>query len=1177
MAESDDTIRQLLGGLNSMSMHMGLLPMQGAQAMAGAGSQFQALPPPPQIMHPSNAALQAMQQQQMAMQQTLMAAQQTRYIPPPSAPTPSMGAMSAFGSFNPFAPSGIQGGGGGQSGGQAGQVPSVFNPFFTPSLPRAHFSVPAMRHAQVAQAHQSQWMSGMAGAGDMLGGMAGGAIGGAIGSMFGPLGTMAGSFLGDKLGSAVTGMIFNPVVKDFARGRQIQSMTSPFMVSGPNLNTLTGQGMDQYAARQTATGLRNLKRDYDFERTGFNSNDTMKIMGLSSEQGLLTGAQTPDQLVKKVKDISKTVKVLMRITGDPDVRDAIQSLGQMRDIGFQGLANQAGAVASRQSFARMAGMSPAAMLQTGMGGADMASQFGLVGATGFSAGMAGAAMGNMAASSGALSDLQLARAGGRQGLGQINTMGSLAAMNDERYLLASMRRGEGGKLSVDMGAYRQSQTMTLDEVSRKSAEVLRNMGAEGIFQWNTQKQELKDQIAQKLSPFEGGLNMYRQAMAYKNRVPGMTLGTALQASTGLDANQARSLEVQGQSTEYWNSMIQQQKIMGQDAAAQRIASSEQYRTPGVITRLGRGIRGTIAGIGEGISSPFRAFSEHMARVNEEEDAASRGQNISRYTDLDIVRNSGERRLLQESLKRGGLNAMVSGGGIGSLSDDDGDYSARDAALGAVAGSIVPGIGTLAGAVIGGSGRMRNRFTSALGLTAQSSSNRLASIANRGKNNWFFGLHPFASFGGTNVENFSDLQNYQGAAAGIENAQTLGVDKAVALSKGISSTTRGKYINGDAILDGTTRNMIGILKDIGAGTIGGSDAAREDHIKRSYLWSAKINGGMTEGEAVASWNTHKEGIVASVAKDVYASGDQKLIEPWEKARTLTTEGGAIDLMGSTEKASKALDESLDKLGLGNVDEKTLADVKSIVSNNDKDVVAVATALSAMESGNDTEKEGAERVLSNYRTQGPEKYRALREKAVKLRSSFSGKSKDALELTLRGAKSSADVEGKIEGLQGNLGDRMKLASVTEFRKILGEIKPGAENASSIGAALDMIGSPELEKMSKGDRELYTKAKAGDQAAINKLVERSAPGGKITRHGMATTEESRRMVGELEEMRDQLASGQASGPDAAATVTSSASIVFANAVDKFAHAVGMDKDNKELNAGDPTLAAFRHDTGG
>jgi hypothetical protein len=318
--QSSDTIRQMMTGFSAMQFNLGLLPMPQAQAMGGAGQQFQSPPPPPPMMSPGDAALQAMQRHDSMVQQTLQAAQVTRYQPPPSAPTPSISAMVGLGAMNPFMAPPVGGGGasggggfggggggfasagafagGGFAGGGAPRMPSVFNPF-APTMPQSHFASPAMRNMQMMQHHQASAMSVGAGALTMGAGIGGSAIGGALGSAFGPLGTVAGAYIGGKIGGAISGAMTGNVTQDYARGQQIQSMTSPYVVSGSYLNTATGQGMSAGAARQTAIGVRELQRDRDFERTGFNTQDTMQIMNQSGQQGLLTGGQSPDQLVQK--------------------------------------------------------------------------------------------------------------------------------------------------------------------------------------------------------------------------------------------------------------------------------------------------------------------------------------------------------------------------------------------------------------------------------------------------------------------------------------------------------------------------------------------------------------------------------------------------------------------------------------------------------------------------------------------------------------------------------------------------------------------------------------------------------------------------------------------------------------------------------------------------------------
>jgi hypothetical protein len=303
------------------------------------------------------------------------------------------------------------------------------------------------------------------------------------------------------------------------------------MVSGSMLNPYTGQGMDQDSGRATAMGLRKLAtRDYDFQKTGYNTEDVMRITQMSSDQGLLAAARSPDDIVRRVKEISKAVKVLTQITGDPDIRNTLAALGQMKDLGFVGTGGQAGAIANRTMFARMAGLSQAGMNDLyGMPGAMMAQQSGLVGATGYMAGMTGGAAANIARSAGALNEMQLSRAGGVQGLGQINTMAQLSSLNQDVYMAAALKRGSKG-IDIDIDAYRKAQTMTIAEVSNMAANNLREIGKEGIFELRTRKQEFKDKLAQQMSPFEMQMNVARQAKGLQRNVPGMNFGSALFAT-----------------------------------------------------------------------------------------------------------------------------------------------------------------------------------------------------------------------------------------------------------------------------------------------------------------------------------------------------------------------------------------------------------------------------------------------------------------------------------------------------------------------------------------------------------------------------------------------------------------------------------------------------------------------
>jgi hypothetical protein len=852
------------------------------------------------------------------------------------------------------------------------------------------------------------------------------------------------------------------------------------------------------------------------------------------------------------------VKVLMRITGDPDVRDAIASLGQMRSLGFQGLASQAGAVANRASFARMAGVSQSTMNAMGMAGVDLAGQFGLGGSTGYSAGMAGAGLANLAASSGALNDLQLARAGGRQGLGQISAMGQLASMQDERYLLASMGRDAKGRMTVDMNAYRAAQNMSFDEVTKRSAEALRSMGSQGIFEWNTRKQEFKDQIAQKLTPLEMNLNMFRQAQAFMQQVPGMTMGTAIQSITGMSADQARALELQGQSRAYWDAQVQQLRVQRRDAADQERARREQYRTPGVMTRAGRSVRGFFGDVGDAISSPFRSISEHFERVREDDSAADRGERINRYSDFSIAHDNSERQMMREAMRRGDFQRAYRNTGRSFLDGTAGD---------------------LGGSFLHSAGREANRIGSFLGLSSQSDENRLVSIASRSRGT-AFGWHPLGSFGDAG----DALQRVQGVteAARAANVTDINVDQSATLLKNIGAAGgRGKNINGAAVLNETTRNVVSRLKDLKAGIVTSATAISGDDLRSAYIQAATAKG-MSQAEAAKSWSANKGKIMEHVAQDVYASGDKKLIEPWEKAKDTMTEAGGVNLSRSREAAEKDIEDKLKMAGIDDVSEETLGKMKSVVAHHDSSTIAMATAIAGMTNGNKAEREGAARVLADLeKTMSPEKYAAARKEASILARSMDEKTKDGFEMMLRGSPGAKGMESTINLAKTAFGEKMALAAQNEFLQKLDDVHKGAGAAKSVEEAVGMLSDDDLDRLEKKDPKMAALLRRGrdkgDSAAISEAVERGSPQTTQTRSGGGeggSIDSIDKQISDIEALRDKIASGDADSDQTKAATSqldAAATSLFAGAVKEFVGAVGDMKghsENSGLNWANPLI---------
>lgn len=1192
--QNTDTIRQIMGGFNSMQYSMGLLPMQQAQAMSGAGQQFQAPPPPPPMMSPGDAALQAMQRHESMVQQTLQAAQVTRYQPPPSAPTPSISAMVGLGAMNPFmappvggggnnsggggfgggggfAGAGAFAGGGFAGGGGAPRMPSVYNPF-APTMPQSHFASPAMRNAQIMQHHQAGAMAMGAGAIEMGMGLGGSAVGGALGSAFGPLGTMAGAYIGGKIGGAISGVMTGNVTQDYARGRQIQQMTSPFMVSGNYLNTATGQGMSASAARQTAVGIRELQRDRDFERTGFNTQDTMQIMNQSGQQGLLTGGQSPDQLVQKVKDISKTIKVLMKITGDPDVQSAIRSLGEMRDMGFQGLQAQGGAVANRATFARQAGISQAEAGQYGQMGAGMARDRGLAGATGYGAGMAGAAAANMAVSSGTLNDLQLSRAGGKEGVAGIMAKAQIAAMDDSRYLAASLTRDKQGRLSVDANLYKKAQGLSMDEVSRLAADKHRELGVAGNMELANRSQEFKDQIAQKLSPLDMQMMAFKQAQAKQQRIGhGADLAMGFRA-LGMSEVESRTMAKMGQSRSYWDAQIQQAEVTQRTTAAdQDQAQRNQYRTPGAMTRIRRGVGDALDGVSDTLSSPFRSFSKYMDGVNAHHDAAERGELIDHYDDINIAHNSGEQRMLKAGLKNKTIREAYSRNVGKSILDyeNEGDISG--------------------GAALRRSGsRQLNRVGAFFGLAADSNENRIVTIANQSEAR-------YTSFG----ESFGDVgkavarvRNVSVAGEAYEDAQAMGKGDAAAATRKLETLGRldpnhAKF-DAHAGLQAAAKVMQATLAEGRAGFLKSSDTMSGDKLEEAGI-AAFTSQGYSPEKAKEMYAKDPKALNKLIIARVMATGTTADKEQVVKAADIKRQVGGIDFkrgregtkdlitaarkMAGVDRLSTRSEISDGKYTGYQASNKSLSELKATFAADDltrdektgnftkrsNAVLQLVAALSA-DQGTPEGKAQAVEVIERLKGEWKDEFHDMYEEAqTKVGHMTTGES-EVLRQTLN-VGTSDKLSERIDALDLSFKAGMTGAADTAFQQKLSKSAGGdmgkIASAQTPEEAIRALSDAQMENIKKSDPAMYEKIKGRKptQEVLDSLIADAAPQTGEERSGNVTGPAGRaaqQMTNNLRAMKSQMANGEDVSDAEIAVASADSSVVFQTSVKDFAESV-------------------------
>lgn len=1171
----------MLAGFNSMQMQLGLIPQNTGQQPMGV--QLAPVPPPPPVMHPGAASVQHVAYGQQQMQQTLQAAQMTRYVPPPSAP--AMGGGAGFGwggtmdsiarqQFNPYV-AGAMGGAampggmpnpmfstapqygmyrpsptaGGMPMSSYAHVPSVFNPL-APTMAAPHFSTPAMQQYQLMQARQAHGAGTIAGLGEGALGIAGSMLGAGIGgALLGPLGGLAGGWLGGKIGGAAAGMTIGPAMDEIRMGRQLQNTTSPFMVSGSSLNPFTGQGLERGAARDTAHMIRQMTRDHDFQRTGFNTNDVMRLTSMASDQGLLQTAQNPDEIVRKMKDVSRAVKAVMQIAGDPDVRSAMASLGHMRSLGFEGLQGQMGAVANRGMFARMAGVSQSTMdQQYGMPGAMMAQGIGLAGSTGYQMGMHGGGIANVGVSSGSFSDLQLARAGGKQGVAQTNLMAQLGAANQDIYMAAALRRNSAGKLDIDVEAYKRAQTMPIATVSAAAAERMNSIGAQGIFELSTRKQEFKDRLQASLSPTEQMLNVVRQAQGLQKQVGGgMTIGSALLTMVGSspmgqgmgDAEReqvARTLELQFTNKGFYTGMQQQLRVQRRDAQDRARAFREQYRTPGLLTNMGRGINRGLGAVGDAVSDPFRALSERSDQVDEDRMAFDRGEHVRRYNDSDLIHNSNDQRIAAQAMAGGDfgrLNAQTGRGALANTGTIDND-------------------------------RSFNRLGQALGVSSYNQTNRLVGLGNQSTGN-LFGFS--TSYGSVDVAR-ARMQNVAGAARLISAGASRSSNDAIAR---LSAFSQGTHLDATAIIMQATKTLQSDLPKASLGGMHTAGAAGEDLFRKHAVQALKT-AGMSQEAAESAYDKNADLIGGEMARGIYLTGDQKSIETMEKARTLSGQAGSIDMRTARENTDKQFDQNMKELGLkGGLGGKTVESFKNLLKNTDPRVLALAAAQAT------SNTDEMARIRASYGDDG--KFREAQSQASRL---FQNQGKDVQDALRKvGSGGQGSIVNRLKEARNTVGVKMSQQALETTSQRLGEQMGDSElgSAASVEDLMSRLAGKDASKISdKGLRDAVqayqrasskgdTQGMAAASARFSGAMLGNGASGRAEIFGgdQGNVAGIDKQISDLEEAKKQL------GTDAAGVtgqVFADSVELFTQAANRFTDAV----DKMQLSGGNPINAGSR-----
>lgn len=1132
-----ETLREMVQGFNAMQAQLGLLPPQTGQMPMGVG--LNQPPPMPPTMHPGAISQHSHDVQMAAMQRTMQAAQATRYMPPPSSP--------GGGTFNPYVAHAMHGGGGMMPSpmyntpsnygmyrpdGARAHAPhsTVFNPYVTPafSSPMAH------TNAGIYQ-QQSRASSNLLGATQTGFELGGALLGGTLGSAFGPVGGFVGSYLGGKAGGFLGGMATNPIGNDLAMGRHLQNVLSPSMVSGASLNMLTGQGPDRQSGIQTAIGLRGITRDHDFVRqTGFNNADISKLTNLAADHGFLDTARNPDDIARKMKDIAKSIKMMVQITHDPDVRNAMQDLSKMRQLGFEGLPGQLGAVANRSMFSRMSGMSQSALdAHYGMPGAMAAQGQGLAGSTGYGMGMASAGIANVAINSGSFSNLQLARAGGRQGVAQTNLMASLGAANQDLYMAAALKKSANGSIDIDTDAYSRVQGMDINAVARMAANNMNAVGVKGISELSTRKQEFKDRLSASQSPIQQQLNIARQAMAMQKET-GLSFGGALNVMIGstqegqyMSADQreqsARTLELQFSNQEFYRGMRQQLRVESRNMMDRNRAARAQYRTPGLFTKMGQGITDLGYGASDAITSPFRRASQYLDETSENNALMFRGEHMVHHDDITISHNAEERRRMMAA----GDNPSLAGGGGQS-------------------GSL-----------------LMNQIGFGLGLTTMNDPNIRSRIAAMSRGDLL--RYSFRSQASDSAASGGAVKS----AHAIARARDMSASDSVSLMGGLqqrgSQAIGSKFNASDFVrrlavrVDGKIQKA-SITSDPGAMLPSHTSEAAKEEI-----------AGLSPSEQAAALKfleSNGDSLHTAVAQNLLRYGGQKTQEVIGKTMELASLTGALTGNLSKDRIEKIVNENLVKL----TDDHVSDSFKTLLSNQDAESIAYASLQTAALNGGSKSALNALTEFEKKYANDPQALERIKSNASSIAKSADKKTSKAL--TYLGSKNSADLTKEISESQSLVSSgKFRTSYESELTKLSDKIPmlrgmEGGSGSDVLDSLATKATDEDLKKLTPAQRKMLDRYKQGDakqKGSVAKEFMASLAGNATTERselvGMQSHEAG---MGKLEadqaslaEMSSKLASGDLPQK------------VFAEAVDTFAEAAKTLKqaaDQQAMNARDP-----------
>jgi hypothetical protein len=610
-------------------------------------------------------------------------------------PHPAMMTAPGMGIYRPFHPPP------GPTVSPFPQMPTIPTPF-TPVPPPPQFQTPMeLSNNMAIQAGQRRTAAAFAAPGvmaragaDVGFGYMGAGVGAALGARFGPmgaaiggtLGMAAGAFGSEHFGLGATAQHIvdraNPFRTMAIRGQQMMGASQNFVHGGPDLNMMTGQGLSAHGATHLGRKLEETAYSSRFRReTGgaFSAQDLTKITSVAGQQGLLNDAQSVDQIHDRVKGIAKSLVSFMKIANEPNVVEALKSMGKARQMGLS-IGETMDMAMEARMYSRMAGTSVKGIMETGGAqGAMMFQQQGLSAGLGMRVGMGAMGTAQSAVGSGAFTPQRLAMLGGVQGVAQHEMESAAAFLKQPMMAAAVSTMGQGGTFKLDAGAIKgvMSGKMDVNQMASKGVDnILSAVGQHGrgaLAMASLQSTEISDSLGRVMGPKGIELAQMNQISAMRKFLGGdKTPGGFVEAAKarGMTDDQIKVFMDKANSPGYFEDQKRHLQIRRQEVRGMEAAEIKR-NTPGFMGRMlgdtdvGRASRYSMTAlrdVGEGAVNFFHDLSEGMG-------GSDSGQFTERTDRRLIMSNEEIRRAQHEKTYGEGGNFALRGPSTGRAISD----------------------------------------------------------------------------------------------------------------------------------------------------------------------------------------------------------------------------------------------------------------------------------------------------------------------------------------------------------------------------------------------------------------------------------------------------------------------------------------------------------------------------